>query len=725
MKQERRQHVSDLYYAALELPESKREAFLKLCEDDDVRREVLSMLSDEAAARSFLEAPALEVAARLETHNRSSLIGRQLSSYSLISKLGEGGMGVVYQAKGRKLGRDVAIKVLPEEFAQDKNRIARFQGEAKLLASLNHSNIAAIYGLEESDGIQFLVLELVEGETLAERIQREPIPTEEALKLALQIGEALEAAHEKGVIHRDLKPANIKITPGDEVKILDFGLAKAFSDNEGKAHSTDSQSREGITSEPGVILGTASYMSPEQARGRRVDKRTDIWVFGCILYEMLTAHPAFPGEGVAEIIAKVIKGDVDMDLLPSDISPTIRHVIVRCLQKDLKKRYRDIGDVQFEIEQSLEDLKKVSLQPVPAVAHKSKIRSVLPLIAAAILLTAIISVVVVGNIKPASKNLPLQVSYFTYALPEKQNFFGALNPLSYPIISISPDGSRFVYSTSDGLYLRPIDQPTARIIPGTEKPLVNPVFSPDGKWIVYLTRNNGQGQLEKISVNGGKPMVLCNTNIIPGIIWDTDDTIIYSEWNSIRSVSPNGGKPKVILEVSDPFFVLPTQLLPDGESLLISRINTLPPNHSKIFVRSLKTGEQNELFNGIAAHYVPTGHLLYRSLEGNINAVRFDPDTLEVAGEPIPVIRDVWVSNSCAYCAVSDTGTLIYIRKAPPTRSLSTLVWADREGKEETMGVPPDAYSNPRISPDGTKVAFCIEENGNKDIWIWALSAKP
>ena len=281
-------------------------------------------------------------------------------------------MGEVYQAKDRKLGRDVAIKVLPEEFARDADRVARFQREAKLLASLNHPNIAAIYGLEESGGTNFLVLELVEGETLADRIKRGPIPVEESLKLALQIAEALEAAHEKGVIHRDLKPANIKVTPEGKVKVLDFGLAKAFAGEQAELNLSNSPTLSNAATQQGVILGTAAYMSPEQARGKSVDKRADIWAFGCVLYEMLTGQAAFQGEDVTEILASVVKGGANLDLLPANLHPRVREVITRCLQKDLKRRYSSITDARYEIEQALADPSGVLVQPVTTVEPRSE-----------------------------------------------------------------------------------------------------------------------------------------------------------------------------------------------------------------------------------------------------------------------------------------------------------------------------------------------------------------
>src|SRR5512136_2747231 len=301
-----------------------------------------------------------------------SLTGKTLAHYEINAPLGRGGMGEVYQAKDRKLGRDVAIKVLPEEFAKDADRVARFQREAKVLASLNHPNIAAIHGLEEYGGTNFLVLELVEGQTLADRIKAGPIPVEESLKLALQIAEALEAAHEKGVIHRDLKPANIKVTPDGRGKVLDFGLAKAYAGDREEANLSNSPTLSDAATQHGVILGTAAYMSPEQARGKAVDKRADIWAFGVVLYEMLTGRAAFSGRDVTDILAAVIRAEPEWKKLPANLHWRLREVLERCLKKDAKDRYRDIYDVKVDIQRVLTDPSGVLMQPVMAAEPRRK-----------------------------------------------------------------------------------------------------------------------------------------------------------------------------------------------------------------------------------------------------------------------------------------------------------------------------------------------------------------
>jgi serine/threonine protein kinase len=374
-----------------------------------------------------------------------SMIGKSLIHYEISAQIGKGGMGEVYQAKDTKLGRDVAIKVLPEEFALDKDRVTRFQREAKLLASLNHPNIAAIHGLEESEGTHFLVMELIEGDTLRDRIKSGPIPVEESLKLALQMAEALEAAHEKGVIHRDLKPANIKVTPDGKVKILDFGLAKAYVGDQENMSPMDSPTISAAATQQGVILGTAAYMSPEQARGKPVDKRADIWAFGCVLFEMLTGQAAFQGEDVSETLASVIKGDSNLALLPENIHPRVREVITRCLQKDMRKRYSSIGDARYEIEQALSDPSGVFAQPSVLTKPKKKLRVGIPWLTAAVAISLIAASVAVWILKPSPPR-EKRVMRSEYVLPKDQKFFqaGALGVM----LAVSHDGSQFAYSTT-------------------------------------------------------------------------------------------------------------------------------------------------------------------------------------------------------------------------------------------------------------------------------------
>jgi eukaryotic-like serine/threonine-protein kinase len=633
------------------------------------------------------------------------MIGKTLGHYQITSELGKGGMGEVYQAKDQKLGRDVAIKILPEEFAKDADRVARFQREAKVLASLNHANIAAIHGLEETGGTNFLVMELVEGQTLADRIKPGPIPVEESLKLALQIAEALEAAHEKGVIHRDLKPANIKVTAEDKVKVLDFGLAKAYAGDKEEVNLSNSPTLSDAATQPGVILGTAAYMSPEQARGKPVDKRADIWAFGCVLFEMLTGRSAFRGEDVSEILASVIKGDMKWDLLPAKLHPRVHEAIVRCLQTDLKRRYAAITDARYELEQALSDPNGVLLPATISVTPERKLRMLLPWIATVLILGAIITGIALWKVKPTESH---PVIRFDYRLPEGQQ----LSNLRYQALAVSPDGKQIVYSTTKGLYLRSVGELTAKLIAGTEGYAISPFFSPDGKWIGYYSNM----KLKKIVVGGGAPVVLCDAAAVQGAWWNDQNVIAYSQLiGDIMRISANGGTPESIVKAKSGDSTDP-QILPDGKSILYASYED--PVQPRIMVKSLKTGETKELFSGAGARYVSTGHIIYRlPNNSNLYAIPFDPDRLEVKGGSVSVLEGV------RQYAISPSGTLAYIPGTADTAiSQQILVWVNREGKEEPLSAAPDTYWMFRISPDGTRVALTVGANPRQDIWIWDVA---
>jgi serine/threonine protein kinase/Tol biopolymer transport system component len=641
-----------------------------------------------------------------------SMIGKTLGTFTLEAQIGKGGMGEVYKAKDQKLGRDVAIKVLPEEFAKDADREARFQREAKLLASLNHSNIAAIYGLEESDGTHFLVLELIEGDTLADRLKRGAIAVEEALKLALQIAEAIEAAHEKGVIHRDLKPANIKVTPEGKVKVLDFGLAKAFLGDQEDLNLSNSPTLSAAATQQGIILGTAAYMSPEQARGKPVDKRTDIWAFGVVLYEMLTGQSAFQGEDVSVTLASVIKGDTNLNLLPPSIHPRVREAITRCLQNDIRRRYSSIADARYEIEQALSDPSGLFAQPSATAKPRKKLRVGLPWVAAAVGLAA----VAVWMLKPAPPPELKQVTRFEYELPDGQQIMAPGNPL----LAISPDGSGFVYCTGEGLYLRSMDGLDARLISSAEELPLHPFFSPDGLWVGYWSQANRQ--LKKVAISGGAPVTICDAISPRRPIWNVDGTIVYVQDKGIMEISANGGTSELLVaDEGKPIFA--PQILPDGKSVLFSIIDG---GKNQIAVQSLQSGERKILAEGINALYLPTGHLVY-GLGNNLLAVPFDLDTLELAGGPVPMVEGIlWTGGTAApQYAVSDSGTLVFMQPTmASTAPQRTLVWVDRKGIGEPITAPPNLYRHPNISHDGTRVALAVSSGEDFDIWVWDLIRK-
>jgi len=494
------------------------------------------------------------------------------------------------------------------------------------------------------------------------------------------------------------------------VKVLDFGLAKAFAGEHAEVNLSHSPTLSEVATMQGVILGTAAYMSPEQARGKPVDKRTDIWAFGCVLYEMLTGKAAFQGEDVTEILAAVVKSGVNLDLLPVNIHLRVREVLTRCLQKDLKKRYSGIADARYEIEQVLADPGGILVQPVATMKPQNRLRLVLPWVAVAVILTAIIGGVAVWRLKPSE---PRRVMRFAYELPEGQQL-----DLTQRALAVSSDGSQFVYGTDAGLYLRSMGEMDARLLPGTAGTYQRPIFSPDGKWIGFFS--SADNKLKKIATSGGAPVTLADISSFGSFDWNADDTIVYGGEGDIMRVSANGGTPEQIVKQEENDLSLgDAQILPDGKSILFTRVITL--TQQKIMVQSLKSGKRKELFEGTTAKYLPTGHIVY-ALGNSIFALRFDINALEVIGVPISVVEGVLMTMGVPQYAVSDSGTLVYI---PATASGTlasnqrTLVWVDRNGEEEPLAAQPNNYTGPRISLDGTKVAMGISTGEYKgDIWI-------
>jgi serine/threonine protein kinase len=631
-------------------------------------------------------------------------IGQTLSHFRIVEKIGEGGMGEVYLADDTTLDRKVALKFLPDAFTSDPERMARFDREAKLLASLNHPNIAGIYGLEQADGNRFLVLEYVEGETLQARLINGALPLEDALELYRQIAEGLEAAHEKGVIHRDLKPANVMITAKEKVKILDFGLAKAFSDDTQSIDSSQSPTLTEAMTRPGVILGTAAYMSPEQAKGKNVDKRADIWAFGCILYECLTGKKAFEGETVTETLAAILRGEPDWNRLPSNIHPRIRLLLERCLKKESKNRYHDIADARVDIQEVLSDPEGIFFQPTTSIKTPLKFKPIIPWIAASVVVTALIAWIVAWRMTPREHP---QVYYFDYHLPKNQSFTRLGNSLA-----VSADGRKIVYVANRQLYLKDFKELTARPIQGTSEDPMNPFFSPDGKKVGFLS--SADLNLKKISISGGSPDVICQlTQAIRGATWGTDDMIVFGIEGGVMSVSANGGNPKTIVRGEANQSFLNPQILPDGKSILFS---VQIQNGFQTYVQSLESEEPTELLQGGPAQYISTGHLVY-ARDNSIYAVPFDLDTLHVTGEGKTVVEGIfrttaWLLTSSA---ISASGTLFYI---PGSASVSSqFEWYDRQGNPiELLGEPAD-YGQFSLSLDDNRIAVEREN----DIWVLDL----
>ena len=642
--------------------------------------------------------------------------GTTLGPYQVTAKIGEGGMGEVWQARDTKLDRDVALKVLPEAFTSDPDRLARFEREAKVLASLNHPNIGSIYGLEEQDGIRALVLELVEGPTLADRIKQGPIPLDEALPIAKQIAEALEAAHEQGVIHRDLKPANVKVKADGTVKVLDFGLAKAFQPDASDPNMSQSPtiSLTAAATQIGVIMGTAAYMSPEQAKGKTVDKRADVWAFGCVLYEMLTGQRPFVGDDVSDTLAAVLRADVDLDALPDAIPARLRQVVRRCLQKDPKQRLHDVADLRLAMDGAFETT--VPQAAEAAVAPQLQVWQRPVPVALAVLAALVITGLAVWNLKPPD---PRPVSRFDYDLPEGHQLRNA----NRPVMALSADGSQFVYNTPEGLYLRSMAELDARLIPGTEDFLTSPIFSPDGRWVGYYQN----GQLKKIAVSGGTPVFLCEATNPFGVNWGTDDTILFGQREGIMRVSANGGTPELVVATEGELVHGP-ELLPGGEWVLFTLTRASGPtrwDEAEIVVQSLESGERRVVWTGGSdARYVPTGHLVY-ALDDDLFGVRFDLDALEVRGGPVSIVEGVQraaaAATGTANFSFSDQGSLVYVSGAALSTD-RTLALVGRNGVVEPLSVPPAQYLTPRLSPDGGKlVVQTVEDEGNV-LWIYDLS---
>jgi len=668
-------------------------------------------------------------------------IGARIGPYEVTGTLGAGGMGEVYRAHDERLGRDVALKVLPEAYAADPERLGRFQREAQVLAALTHSNIGSIYGLEEQDGVRALVLELVEGDTLADRLARGSLPVDEALPIARQIAEALEAAHEQGVIHRDLKPANVKVGPDGVVKVLDFGLAKLASPADAGAHpvNTMSPTLSVHATMAGVILGTAAYMSPEQARGRPVDKRADIWAFGCVLYEMLAGKRAFDGEDITDTIVAIVSKEADWSALPAATPTAVRTLLHRCVEKDPKRRLRDIGEARLAIEGTLLTAHKGPSEAgrfVPADGARSGVATGFrrPVwlrvvgLAVAFGATALLTGAAVWF---ATRPAPPRVSRLVIA-PDADaalRVHGAARD-----IAISPDATTVVYAGGAGaggaqLLVRTLDQLEVTSVGRFTLPR-DPFFSADGQWIGFFDQPNA---LKKVAISGGPAVTIVAANGLPrGATWGPDDTVIFATGNpeaGLQRVASSGGEITVLTkpnrEAGEANHVWPS-FLPGGRAVLftITPLGGEPAiDSAQIAVLDLETGAHKILVRGGShAQYVSSGHLVY-GVAGTLRAVPFDVTRLEVVGSPVPVVPELMMTgNGATNFGVANDGTLLYVPggvvSGGGASAPKTLVWVDRQGREEPLPAPPRAYTYPRISPDGTRVALDIRDQ-MQDIWVW------
>jgi len=633
-------------------------------------------------------------------------IGQRLGSYEITALLGKGGMGVVYRARDTKLKREVAIKILPDEFSRDADRVSRFQREAEVLASLNHPNIASIYDLRESEGARYLVLELIDGETLSERIRRGPIPVEEALDIAKELCEALEAAHEKGIIHRDLKPANVSLTPDGKVKVLDFGLAKAFETEAAALNLSDSPTLVSGTV-PGVIFGTAAYMSPEQAKGKTVDRRADIWAFGVILFEMLTGRTLFSGETVSEIIAAVMMKEPDWNRLPANVPARVRDMLRHCLIKEPRHRVRDIGDARIAIE----EVESAAEAGVDVAEEPPRRRSrVWVGIAAVLFLTTLISLA------------GLSVVVFNRATPPEirleVNTPSTDDPLSF---AISPDGRRLVFAASaegkSQLWVRPLDSPAAQPLAGTLGASY-PFWSADSASVGFFA----DGKLKRIDIAGGAPQVLANAAAGRGGTWNRDGTILFASATTgpIFKVPATGGEPVAVTgETGQASHKFP-QFLPDGRHFIYFVFGGPAQG---VYSASLDGGPSKRLVSADATAVVSPSGLLLFPRQTTLLAQPFDFKRQELSGNPFPVVQEVAFNAATSAAGFSATAGILAYRTASAGEA-PQLTWLDRSGKNLGLVGPPGSagFNDVVVSSDGKQVAADRVANGNTDIWLIDLA---
>jgi serine/threonine-protein kinase len=632
--------------------------------------------------------------------------GAWIGPFQVNGLLGAGGMGQVYRARDSRLNRDVAIKVLPLEFATDPERMARFSREAQALAALSHPNIAAIYGLEETGGNSALVMELVEGQTLAERLRGGPIPVDEAIGIARQIAEALEAAHEKGIIHRDLKPANIKITPEGKVKVLDFGLAKAMdTGSTAGGLPADSPTVTVESTRAGVILGTAAYMSPEQARGKAVDKRADIWAFGVVFYEMLTGRAMFEGETAGEILAAVLRAEIDLKNLPVDTPPNITRLLNRCLQRDPKQRLRDIGDARIEIDGPVE--------AAPLMAARVRRSTLwLPWIAAGAIIAAALSWALFRLASPVPAR---PVMRWEWPNP-KMNF-----------LAVSRDGSRIAYAEELGpgvhVGVRKLDELEGRPIPGAEGG-VFPVFSPDGQWVLYTSPRDNK--IKKVPVAGGPAITVCDRFVIGDAAWGEDDIILFSNGTSLFRVQASGGSPERVTtpdpkngETSHRY----PQFLPGSKQAIFSIASGGSFEHAKVGLLDVRHGTYRVIANGGArTRYTPSGHLVYfRS--GSLFAMPFDLRRMAVTGSETPVVNGISTLGPQGYAdySFSNTGLMVYVARFEAGGT--SFAWVDKNGTVRPITSTLQPWGGGRLSSDGNRIAN-ITANPSEDGDVWLVDAR-
>ncbi len=683
------------------------------------------------------------------------MINQTLAHFRITAKLGEGGMGAVYRAQDTKLGRDVALKFLPAEFAEDAERMARFSREAQVLASLNHSNIAGIHSVEEAEApagagdaspgaaagaprrFRFLVMELVEGETLEERIARGAMPLEEALRISLQIATGLEEAHERGIIHRDLKPANIKLTPGKQVKILDFGLAKAFDPGPAADPGASggaagrlslSPTMTGMATQAGMLLGTAAYMSPEQARGEAADRRADVWALGVVLMEMLTGKSVHRGNTVSDTLASVLAREPVWDDLPRDTPAPVRRLLERCLEKDARQRLRDVGEFRIAIEHYLADPQAadtVAREETAAAQSAPAWRRALPWAVAGVLAAALAATVLVLRPGPDPPRRPVRLAM---PLPEGQTLFTGYGAGTV----LAPDGATLVYTLTTGtrseIRVQALDQWDGRLLvegTGQGRPY-QPFFSPDGQWVGFVTPID----LRKVPVTGGTPIKLCDVERARGATWGPDGTIVFapSPASPLMQVPAAGGEPRPLTTLDETKGEVThrwPQWLPGGKGLIFtSHTRTSNFEQASIEVLELATGQRRVVHQGgtygiYVAGREGQGQVVYANA-GSLFAIPFDLGRMEATGSSVPVVENVTFGSpeGSAQFSTSSDGKLVYTTGEAGLYGWK-VSWVDREGAMEPLWDEERFYRNPAFSPDGSRLALQILTEGQEDIWVY------
>jgi len=639
--------------------------------------------------------------------------GTRVGPYEIVELLGEGGMGKVWRGRHTSLHRDDALKVLPDEFLANPDRLARFDREAQILASLNHPNIAQVYGLEESEGTRAIVMELIDGPTLADRIGQGPIPIDESLAIALQIARALEAAHDRSVIHRDLKPGNVKVRRDGTVKVLDFGLAKAIDASSSAPVRSQSPT---ITSPAmtgqGVILGTAAYMSPEQAGGNQADQRSDLWAFGCVLYEMLTGAAPFPGDSVARVLARVLEREPDYAALPAATPPRVKRLIRRCLEKDPRKRLHHAADVRLELEDGLADDDVRATVATATPARRWQLMA-WALGAVALVATAIAGYLAVESPAVQAPGRIVRSTVATLTVGELGQNFGGL--------AISPDGQQIVYASAGALLLRPLTEVESHPLRGSENGMW-PAFSPDGGAIAFFVP--GESAIKRLSLAGGAASLVVNTDggTPLGLSWGPDGTIVFATATSagIWRVRAAGGNPERITTVNTAEAIdhrWPS-VLPNGRGVLFEAFRG---GSARVGLVSL---DRREVTYPVAAgshpRFTDTGHIVYRDGRA-LRAIEFDPARMVVTDDdPLLVTEVAEIGRDATAFAISSNGSFLYVPGLRPVRS---LVWMDRSGREAPIDLPSAEYSGVQISPDGSRIAAQIQD-GDRPPEIWVSDLK-